>query len=96
MIGLSLQAAWSMAPACEPGGFGTHQSVHTGQGAVNVDAAFEAVDECERMVVSCPAAVWPAGLPQLALFLPSQSFDGSLERTALFLTDGPKRPPRAA
>lgn len=104
MIALSFQAAWSMVPACEYGGSMTHQVV----GAVDVSSAIENADaasaeaaleptqQCDRMTLTCQAAVLPGSLPQLALFTTSQSVDSSSVLTILFLTDGPQRPPRPA
>lgn len=104
MIGLSFQAAWPMVPACEYGGPMTHQAV----GAVDVsaatenaqaapaEAASEPTEQCDRMLLTCQAAVLPGSLPQLALFAPGQSFHRSSLSTILFLTDGPQRPPRSA
>lgn len=104
MIALSFQAAWSMVPGCEYGGFMTHQAV----GAVDVssaignadaapaEAASEPTQQCDRMMLTCQAAVLPGSLPQLVLFAPGQSFHSSSLSTILFITDGPQRPPRSA
>ncbi len=102
IIGLSFQTAWSMAPACETGGFMAHHSmgsmgVHADTGAESADdSAFEATEECGRMMLRCPAAVLPGGLAPLALSKPGQSSAGICVPEILFLTDAPKRPPRAA
>ena len=99
MIGLSFQAAGSMAPVCETGGSMTHQSIvaaDVSAAAAIADAASEATQECDRMLLNCPAAVLPGNLPQLAMSPLGQSFTGSSVRTVLFLTDGPTRPPRSA
>lgn len=99
IIGLSVQAAWSMAPACETEGSVAHQSIVSigaGAGAESPDGAFEATEECERMLLRCPAAVLPGTVPQVASSTPGESFDGVPVPVILFLTDGPKRPPRSS
>lgn len=104
MIGLSFQAAWSMEPVCEYGGSMTHQAVGAVEisaptenvDAASADAASEPTQQCDRMLLTCQAAVLPGSLPQLALFAPGQSFHSSSVSAILFLTDGPQRPPRSA
>ena len=99
IVGLSLQAAWSMAPGCEAGAFtAPHLSISLDvrAPAETADIAPEKAQECDRVLLNCPAALLPGHQPQLAVSTLGQSFAGSSLLVFSFSPDGPKRPPRSA